>query len=301
VTSGTRSTGWLLAVAVTSLLLTAGCGSAGPSGAYSGGADGTGTLLIASDRTAESQVMGQLYSQLLTAAGKHVQLEPGYASPADTVKAVTAGKVSLAPAYEGILLRTLSGAQHVNGDMATTLSMALPPGITALEPASAQRADVLVVTRATAERHKLHSLADLKKIKPRLVFGGAPATDPELTSLTDLQTGYDFAFGSVRSLDAAGSASRAALTDGKADVVALLGTDPAIARNHWVVLADPKHLMQSDHVIPLISAPYADLTTRTALAKLNDALTTKELATLATAKDPAQAASDWLEARKLVR
>lgn len=299
--SGIRRTGRAFFMAFVALVFVTGCATTDTSGTRSGTVDGVGTMSIAVDRTAESRIMGQLYSQLLTAAGKEVRLEPGYATPADTAKAVTAGKVSLAPAYESALLRTMSGGQRMDGDMAATLSMALPPGVTALAPAPAQRADVFVVTRRTADRYKLRSIADLKKPKHRLVFGGGPNTDPELSTLSDVQANYGFTFGSIRTLDPAGPASRAALADGTADVVALLGTDPAIIRNHWVVLTDPQQIMPSERVFPLISAPYADLATRKALAKINKALTTKELAALTTAENPEQAARDWLESHRLVR
>ncbi|MFD4510432.1 hypothetical protein [Streptomyces sp. NPDC058457] len=51
--------------------------------------------------------------------------------------------------------------------MAATLSMALPPGVTALPAAKAQRGVVLAVPRVTARVRGLRSLADLHKAGSR--------------------------------------------------------------------------------------------------------------------------------------
>lgn len=297
VTSGNRRIRAALLKVVALLSLTAGCAAQSQGSTVSGGADGASTLTIGVDRTAESRVVAQLYGQLLTAAGKKVAFRSGYATPADTVRAVVKGEVSLAPAYQTSTLLALGGGQRAPGDIAASLSMALPPGVTALEPASAQRGDVFVVTSATARRDNLRGLADIGKAGHRLTFGGSPDGDPLLnsaTTLTEIQSGYGFAFGAVRTLDATGPATRAALADGSADVVALLGTDPAIERHHWVALADPKNLLPPEHVYTVVSAADADMETRRALALVNRALTTEELTALAATADPAQAARTWL-------
>lgn len=75
-----------------------------------------------------------------------------------------------------------------------------------------------------------------------------------------------------------------------ADIRVLCSTDPVIARDGLVVLADPKSVVPKsvvppEHVFPLISAPAVALAGRTALARVNTLLTTAQLAKLTASVD----------------
>jgi osmoprotectant transport system substrate-binding protein len=189
------------------------------------------------------------------------------------------------------MLRALPGGQTMPGNMAATLSMALPPGIVALPPAAAQRGVVLAVTRATARRHGLRSLAGLRQAGGRLTLGGSASGDPDAPSVASLEKSYGV------TLTSAG-------TSRTADVLVLRSTDPSITRDGLVVLADPKGAVPPEHVFPLIAAPYADLPARKALARVNSRLTTEELAALASSvargTAPSTAARTWLRAEGLL-
>jgi osmoprotectant transport system substrate-binding protein len=171
----------IVAFAVCSLFVLSGCASKGSTeGAFGEQADRQGPTVIGTDNSAESRVVAALYGELLTAAGEEVQtVTSGYPSAVDTARAVVAGKLSLAPAYESTMLRALPSGQVVPGNMDATLSMALPVGIDALPPAAAQRGVVLAVTKATARRHELRSLADLRKAGSKLTLGGSASGDPD--------------------------------------------------------------------------------------------------------------------------
>jgi osmoprotectant transport system substrate-binding protein len=281
------------AAVVCSLLFLAGCGDgANAKGPTSDYADRQGPTVIGADASAESRVVAALYGELLTHAGARVRMATaGYASPADTARAVVEGRLSLAPAYESTMLRALPGGQTMPGNMAATLSMALPPGIVALPPAAAQRGVVLAVTRATARRHGLRSLAGLRQAGGRLTLGGSASGDPDAPSVASLEKSYGV------TLTSAG-------TSRTADVLVLRSTDPSITRDGLVVLADPKGAVPPEHVFPLIAAPYADLPARKALARVNSRLTTEELAALASSvargTAPSTAARTWLRAEGLL-
>jgi osmoprotectant transport system substrate-binding protein len=248
-------------------------------------------MVIGTDRSAESRVMAALYGQLLTDAGQEVRAAPTpYASAADAAKAVLAGEIGLAPAYESATLRALPRADTLPGNMAATLSMALPPGIVALQPAAAERGVVLAVTPSTARRHSLRSLADLSEAGARLTLGGPASTDPDAPSASVLKRAYGV------SLVPAG-------TSRTADVLVLRSTAPSIREDGLVVLTDPKGVLPPEHVFPLIGASKADSAARKALATVNARLTTRQLAALVASVDagraPGEAARTWLRAEGL--
>ncbi|MEH0572935.1 glycine betaine ABC transporter substrate-binding protein [Streptomyces sp. B21-108] len=283
----------LAAAAVCSLLFLVGCGNvASGKGSDADYADRQGPTVIGADASPESRVVAALYGELLTDAGSEVRMATTrYASPAATAQAVVAGELSLAPVYESTMLRALPGGQTMPGNMAATLSMALPPGIVALPPAAAQRGIVLAVTRATARHHGLRSLADLGKADSRLTLGGSASRDADAPSATSLKKAYGVTL-------AASGTSRAA------DVLVLRSTDPALTRDGLVVLTDPKSVVPPEHVFPLIGAPYADLPARKALASINSRLNTSQLAALASSvgqgESPSKAARSWLRVQGLL-
>ncbi|MFD5537121.1 glycine betaine ABC transporter substrate-binding protein [Streptomyces sp. NPDC127079] len=280
-----------VAAALCSLLFLAGCGGAANADGRTAYADGEGPTVIGTDGSAESRVVAELYGELLVDAGVRVRrASTRYASPADTARAVVAGRLGLAPAYETTTLRALPGGGTVPGDMAATLSAALPPGVVALPPAEADNGVVLAVTRATAHRYGLRTLADLGRAGARRTLGGPAAHDPDAPSAAALEEVYG-----VRLTETGTSAT--------ADVLVLRGTDPAITGDGLVVLTDPESTLPPEHVFPLIGAPYAGLSARKALARLNSRLTTARLAALAASVEagasPKQTARKWLRSNGL--
>ncbi|WLW50296.1 glycine betaine ABC transporter substrate-binding protein [Streptomyces sp. YU58] len=280
-----------VAAALCSLLFLAGCGGAAKGNDATAYADGAGPTVIGTDGSAESRVVAALYGELLADAGVKVRkASTRYSSPADIARAVAGGRIALAPAYETLTLRALPGGQTMPGNMAATLSMALPPGVDALPPARAQNGVVLAVTRATARTHGLRTFADLAKAG-RLTLGGPASGDPDAPSTASLRKAY-------------GTHLTESGTPATADVLVLRGTDPVITRDGLVVLTDPKGALPPEHVFPLIGAPYAGLPARKALARLNSPLTTAQLAALTASVNggasPSDTARTWLRSNGLL-
>jgi len=73
---------------------------------------------------------------------------------------------------------------------------------------------------------------------------------------------------------------KGALKKGDVDVANLFTTDTDIKANDWVVLTDPKTLIPSQHIVPLIADRVADSTVRKALARVGNILTTAQLTEL---------------------
>jgi osmoprotectant transport system substrate-binding protein len=113
-------------------------------------------------------------------------------------------------------------------------------------------------------------------------------------------------FKEFKSLDSDGPLVKGALKKGDVDVANLFTTDTDIKANDWVVLADPAHLIPSQHIVPLIADRKADDTVRKALARIGNVLTTDQLTELnrqvdKDKKDPEDVANAYAKQHGLVK
>ena len=166
------------------------------------------------------------------------------------------------------------------GAMQNALTLALPKGLQILPYGTAEDSDAFVVTRQTAKKYGLTSLADLKKQNGRLVVGAAPEVKKRHVGAVGLKGVYGVEFKEFKSLDSDGPLVKGALKKGDVDVANLFTTDTDIEANDWVVLSDPLNLIPSQHIVPLIADRKADDTVRKALARLGNVLTTAQLTEL---------------------
>jgi osmoprotectant transport system substrate-binding protein len=88
------------------------------------------------------------------------------------------------------------------------------------------------------------------------------------------------------------------LKKGDVDIANLFSTDADIAKNDWVVLSDPRHMVPAQHIVPVVRSAVADHPVRKALARLGAVLTTDDLSELnkrvdVDRKDPDDVAADW--------
>ena len=69
------------------------------------------------------------------------------------------------PEYNGSILQCLDpkATATSSDDVFAALQKALPPGLTVLDQSKAQDSDAIVVTKATADKYGLTSIADLAK------------------------------------------------------------------------------------------------------------------------------------------
>ncbi|GAB2950020.1 hypothetical protein GCM10023080_005790 [Streptomyces pseudoechinosporeus] len=190
--------------------------------------------------------------------------------------------------------------------MQNALAMALPAGLQVLPYGMAEDSDAFVVTRETADKYGLASLADLKKQNGKLVIGAAPEVKTREVGVVGLEEVYGVEFKEFKSLDSSGPLVKGALKKGDVDVANLFTTDTDIQENQWVVLTDPKNLIPGQHVVPLIADRRADSTVRKALAALGNVLTTADLTELnrqvdKDKKDPEDVANAYAEKKGLTK
>lgn len=189
--------------------------------------------------------------------------------------------------------------------MQNALAAVLPASLEVLPYAAAEDRDSFAVTRETADKYGLKTLADLKKANGKLVFGAAAEMQKRVVGVVGLKDQYGVEFKEFKALDSSGPLVKGALKKGDVDVANVFTTDVDVAANHWVVLEDPKHLVPAQHIVPLIAARKADGKVRKALALLGNALTTEELTKLNSLvdkdkKDPDRVADAWLKQHRLM-
>ncbi|MGJ5894155.1 ABC transporter substrate-binding protein [Streptomyces niveiscabiei] len=248
----------------------------------SGGGSSKGGLTIGTANFTENQILGHLYAAVLRQAGVKVTVRPNLGTREIVIPALQGGDIDLLPEYQGALLDYLDhkATATEEGEMQNALTIALPAGLQVLPYGLAEDADAFAVTRATAEKYGLTSLADLRKQNGRLILGAAPEVKKRKVGVVGLKEVYGVEFKEFKSLDSSGPLVKGALKKGDVDVANLFTTDTDILDNGWVVLTDPKNLIPGQHIVPLIADRKADSTVRKALARLGNVLTTAHLTEL---------------------
>ncbi|MFI2189728.1 ABC transporter substrate-binding protein [Streptomyces sioyaensis] len=290
----------LLAACSSGITSLKGDGAGGDSGSSSGG------LVIGTANFTENQVLGYLYAGVLNAAGVKTTVRPNLGSREIVVPALGSGDIDLLPEYQGSLLLYLDKKATATeaGAMQNALATVLPDGLEVLPYAAAEDRDSFAVTRQTADRYGLQSLADLRKVNGKLTLGAAAEMKKRVVGVVGLKDRYGVEFKEFKALDSSGPLVKGALKKGDIDIANVFTTDVDTAENGWVLLADPKHLIPAQHVVPLIAARKADSKVRKALARLGNALTTPDLTELnrlvdKEKQDPDRVAAAWLKKRKL--
>ncbi|MGW7208087.1 ABC transporter substrate-binding protein [Streptomyces sp. NPDC054837] len=252
------------------------------SGTGGGGGSSKDGVTIGTANFTENQVLGYLYAAVLEAGGVKVKVRPNLGTREILIPALKGGDIDLLPEYQGALLHYLApkATATEEGEMQNALAVALPAGLQVLPYGMAEDSDAFVVTRETARKYGLTSLADLRKQNGKLVIGAAPEVKKRQVGVIGLKDVYGVEFKEFKSLDSSGPLVKGALKKGDVDVANLFTTDTDIQANDWVVLTDPKNLVPGQHVVPLIADRKADSTVRKALARLGNVLTTAQLTEL---------------------
>jgi osmoprotectant transport system substrate-binding protein len=168
-----------------------------------------------------------------------------------------------------------------------------------LDQSQAEDKDAIVVTKATADKYHLTSIADLAAVAGKLTLGAPPEFQTRADGIPGLKRVYNVTFKTFRKLDAGGPLTENGLKNGQIDAGDIFTTDPLIAQNGWVVLADPKNLYTAQNVLPLINSSKASDTVKTTLNAISAKLTTDDLISLnekvqMNKQDPDAVAKEWL-------
>jgi osmoprotectant transport system substrate-binding protein len=265
------------------------------------------TIVIGSANFQESVILANIYEEALKAKGVKVSTKLNIGSREAYISALKDGSIDLIPEYSGTLLQFLDKTATAVSpdDVLAALPAALPTGLIVLDKSAAEDKDAIVVTKATAAKYHLASIADLQKVAGKLTFGGPPEIKTRPDGLPGFKKNYNVVFGTFKSLDAGGPLSENALKNGQVDGADIFTTDPLITKNGWVVLADPKNNFAAQNVLPLINKAKATATVKAALNAVSAQITTQDLIGLLTKvvqdkQDPNAAAKAWLTSKGLM-
>lgn len=292
----------LAALGAVSVLALSACGLG--SDPLSGDGNNAGSpgsqIIIGSADFTESQLIASIYSQALQARGVKVVEQLNIGSREVYVAALKDTSIDLVPEYSGAFLHYLDpdSTAATPAAVADELEVKLPAGITMLKPSPAEDKDVIAVTKDTADKYHLKTISDLAPVANDFVLGGPAEWKSRKQGVIGLRDVYGLNFKEFVSLDAGGTLTMTALTNGQIQAGDLFSTDPGLVANNLVALEDDKSLFAAENVIPLIKKAKLTDTVAAALDEVSAKLTTADLVAMnaeaATGANLADIAKKWL-------
>lgn len=273
-------------------------------------ADPAGPVVVSSANFVESEIIGNLFAEVLQANGVEVETNFNIGSREAYIPALGDGSIDLIPEYTGNLLLYLNPEADVSidadveGELAALLG---EEGLAMLTPAEAEDTDSLTVTKDLAEQWNLESIADLVPHNDELVVAGMPEFNERARGLPGLEELYGLSPAEFMPIsDGGGPATVQALLDGTAHAANIFTTSPAIVENDLVVLEDPEGNFPQQFVVPVMNADLVTPEIEEALNSVTAKLTTSELLELNRLVsgdekvEPRDAAVHWLTDQGLV-
>jgi osmoprotectant transport system substrate-binding protein len=268
------------------VLFTGACASGGddeptdgsPSAATSESEEPKGSLTVGvSGAFAESQVVAEMYAQVLENAGYTVSRELNLDSRDVGDAALEAGEIDLKPEYLAYELPTLDPEADTTGtpdEVAGRLQEAAEAnGLTTYAYSPANSTNAFVVTGDTAEELGVSTMSDLADVAGDLTLGGPPDCPKRDFCIKGLSNVYGVEFAEFRPLDFGGPQTVEALRAGAIDVGLLFSLDPTIYQEGWVILEDDQGLQPAGNFVPLVRQDVDSEELRSLLDPVTESLT----------------------------
>jgi len=271
------------------------------------------TVKVASFNFDESEVLQELYAQVLEANGYTIERHTRLGTREIVEPALESGQIDLVAEYlataEAFVNKTNSKASSdPTATQQSLQSYMTGKNITVLDFAQAVDTNGFVVTKDTADKNKLSKMSDLQPVAGQLVLGGPPECPQRPFCLQGLQNTYGLQFKDFKPLDSGGPLTVAALDSGDIDVGLLFTTDPNITLKNYTLLEDDKHLQLADNIAPVVrnQVLQAGSDMRTLLNSVTSKLTTADLTDMNKQvgidhKDASAVAKTYLQSKQLVR
>lgn len=236
-------------------LVLSGCAAGDPLDGDSAAPE-AGSITIGNQAFPESELLAQIYGQVLEANGYDVSYEAGIGSRETFVAALQDGSVDLIPDYAGnaLIYANPDATETSTEDVAAALPAALEPlGLAVTELAPGEDSDALVVTPEFAEANGLATIGDLAPIATEVTLGANTEFEPRWRDKLGEVYGFEgFAFKAID--DYGGPGTLADLLAGAIQVADIYTTTPSIAQNDLVVLEDDLDLFAAQNIVPLLNA-----------------------------------------------
>ncbi|HEY5456367.1 MAG TPA: glycine betaine ABC transporter substrate-binding protein [Acidothermaceae bacterium] len=215
-------------------------------------------------------------------------------------------KVLLIAATGITLALGLSGCSS-SKKTASTPSSSAPPATTAAASSAAPAPSSAAASAPAASSSAApapSSAASGPTIASQLILGAPPEFQTRVDGIAGLAKNYGVTFKSFKPLDEAGPVTIAALKNGQVDAADIFSTDPSIAANNFVVLADPKSNFAAQNILPLVNKAKATDGVKSTLNAISAKLTTSGVTALlvqviTNKQDPDAVAKSWLTSQGL--
>jgi osmoprotectant transport system substrate-binding protein len=316
---------YLASVAAAGALALAACGSSGssanqgtttppatvPAGGSSPASTGLptapGKVTIGSAAFPENELLADIYGDAMAAKGVDVSKKLNIGERSVYITALKDGSIGAVPEYTGSILYYLdTGATAKSPDdvYAALQSQAASNGFALTNFADAQDSDTITVTKATADKDHLTSIADLKDLAGSLTLGAPAQFRTRADGVPALKSVYGVVFGNFTVTEAGGTVTVNALKNGSIDAADIFSTDPAIAANNFVSLTDPDSMFAAQNVVPLfakdvLTQPMKDACDAVS-AKLDTATLADLVSKVAGGQDADTVAKAWLSQEGLM-
>jgi glycine betaine/choline ABC-type transport system substrate-binding protein len=122
-------------------------------------------LTVGSANFPENVMLAEVYAQALEAQGATITKKLNIGSREKYYPALKAGELDVFPEYTGTILTYIdkNATATTPDDVYAALGKALPANLTLLDKSEAQNSDAVVVTKQTADKFGLKTIADLAK------------------------------------------------------------------------------------------------------------------------------------------
>jgi glycine betaine/choline ABC-type transport system substrate-binding protein len=123
------------------------------------------TLTVGSANFPENVILAEIYADALTDQGATIKTKLNIGSREKYFPALKAGSLDLFPEYSGTVLQFIDKTATATSpdDVYAALGKALPSNLIELDKAAAEDKDAIVVTKKTADKFHLTTIADLAK------------------------------------------------------------------------------------------------------------------------------------------
>jgi osmoprotectant transport system substrate-binding protein len=213
------------------------------------------SLTIGSKNFPEQEILGEIYTQALQAAGYKAKSDLSLGSETVAHKAVQNGSISGYPEYASTALTSFFGIEpeEVPSDAQEAYEMANKEfekeDLVAFPPTPFASANAVGLLKSTAEKYGLKTVSDLEGVSEKLSLYGSPECRERIDCLAGLEKLYGLKFKSFHPVDI--SLRYTVLEKGQADLSILFTTDPQLSaeKNKFVILEDDKHVFPAGNVI----------------------------------------------------
>jgi osmoprotectant transport system substrate-binding protein len=213
------------------------------------------SLTIGSKNFPEQEILGEIYTQALAAAGYKAKSDLSLGSETVALKTLKSGQISGYPEYASTALTSFFGLEpeEVPSDATEAWEKANAEfekeGLEAFEPTPFASANAVGLLKSTAEKYDLKTVSDLEGVSEKLSLYGSPECRQRIDCLAGLEKLYGLKFKEFKPVDI--SLRYTVLEKGQADLSILFTTDPQLAaeKEKFVILEDDKHVFPAGNIL----------------------------------------------------